>query len=372
MKHIVWMVCMLPAMLLAADRSMIMQNKDVYFVLLAGGNGERLWPLSRQERPKQLLAVGNHKSLLEQSLDRIAPLAYSKKNIWVSTTVHHEDAIRACIGDQVGTIVVEPGLRDTGPAILYACFELYKKNPNATVIFLAADAFIPPDNYSKFQHAIMHGITFAQKNDAIVLFGVKPTYPATGYGYIEYKKTDVDLHTGTFKVVCFHEKPSQAVAEYYLDLDTMLWNIGMFGAQVATFIREFQIYAPDVFAGVQQAREGTGIYDDIPKISIDYAVLEQSARVWVVPADISWCDVGNIGVLLSLQKEHNQPHAHTINIKSHNNLVHANTLVALIGVEDLCIVQTDDVLLITKKEEAERVKAVVGQLKQNKQFNEYL
>jgi mannose-1-phosphate guanylyltransferase len=348
------------------------QSKDVYFVLLAGGNGERLWPLSRQEKPKQLLTVAGDKTLLEQALDRIVPLAHSKENIWVSTTPHHEKSIHACLRDRVGNIVVEPGLRDTGPAILYCCMELYKHNPNAVVIFLAADAFIPKDNYHKFQHTVMHGTLFAQENDAIVLFGVKPTFPATGYGYIEYDQHNLDMQSGAFKVVCFHEKPSQAVAHYYMDLDNMLWNIGMFGGNVSTFIKEFERSAPDIFKGVQAAFEGTGSYNDIKKISIDYAVLEKSSHVWVVPTDINWCDVGNIGVLLELQKEHNSLSPNTIALGAHNNLVQSKTLAVLIGVDDLCVVQTDDVLLITKKEDAERVKAIVGQLKQQDNLTGYL
>lgn len=362
--------CMIP---IANEAVMnIAQSKDVYFVLLAGGNGERLWPLSRQEKPKQLLTVVGEKTLLEQALERVMPLAYSKENIWVSTTPHHVLSIKSCLAGQAGKIIVEPGLRDTGPAILYCCLELYEQNPNAIVVFLAADAFIPKDNYGKFQHTLVRGISFAQHNDAIVLFGVKPTFPATGYGYIEYDNHNLDMATGTFKVVCFHEKPSQAVAQYYMDLENMLWNIGMFGGKVLTFIREFERLAPDIFYGVKNAFEGTGSYNEVKKNSIDYAVLEHSSRVWVVPTDINWCDVGNIGVLLGLQKEHNALSANTIALKAHNNLVHSNTLAVLIGVDDLCVVQTDDVLLITKKEDAERVKTIVSQLKEQDNLAGYL
>jgi mannose-1-phosphate guanylyltransferase len=347
-----------------------MKQSDLYVVILAGGMGERLWPLSRQEKPKQLLAVGQDKTLLEQAIDR-ARLVTIQDHIWVSTTRMQEDVIREHVGNIVGRILVEPGSRNTGPAILYACFQLCKNNPDALVIFVSADAFIPESDYHMFASAVEKIVNFSRIYDDIVLCGAVPHYPATGYGYIEYGSLAYD-QTELYTVVRFHEKPSLAVARYYLQAQSMLWNIGMFGGSVSTFKDIFEQVAPEIFQGMVAYNHASRTYEELPNISIDYAVLERTHRVTVLPINFSWCDVGNIGVLLALQEQYHRLENNIIAIDANNNLVHApHMLVALVGVDDLCIVQTKDALLITKRDEAEQVRAVVNHLKVNDQ-HEYL
>jgi len=346
-------------------------NENVYFVILAGGSGERLWPLSRQTIPKQLLTIGQGKTLIEQAIDRISPLAISHKNIWVSTTKDYEDAIAAHVGDRIGNIVVEPVSRNTGASILYCCYLLQQHDPNAVALFLPADAFIPRQENETFRTHVQQLIKAIKHDRIITLSGVKPTHSSSRYGYIEF-----DAHTrnqtGFHKIAKFHEKPTQAVAEYYLQTNTMLWNIGMFGAQVSVFIDTFKTTAPTLFACIDAYSKDNDLYENAPNISIDYAVIEQATNVWVLPAQFTWCDVGNIDVFLTLQENYGKKTTKLIEIDAHNNLIQtSDSFVAIVGISDICVVQTDNILLITTRDKTDLVKNIVHQLKKESS-QEYL
>jgi len=339
-----------------------MGKKNVYYVIMAGGDGTRLWPLSRQTKPKQLLPIGTDKSLLEQSIDRIAPLT-SKEYIWISTTTQHEDSISQAVGNQVGTIIAEPGSRNTGPAILLCAMEIYAQDPQALIIFIPADAFIPQRDWKKWRDFLQHAVAYAAQEEKIVLLGIKPTYPATGYGYITYDTTN--NNDAPYLVTHFREKPSLEVAERYIEQSNNLWNISIFCAQASLFLHEFQTYAPDMFNGVKAYCQKKAPYQSIVADSIDYAVMEHSKRVVVLPVDVSWCDVGNIEVFLSLKQQYNTLDANFIAYDAHNNLVDVpGKLVALVGVDNLCVVEVNDALLITTREDAENVRNIIKLLKQ--------
>lgn len=345
-----------------------MKHKNVYFVILAGGNGTRLWPLSRADKPKQFLEVGEDKTLLEQAITRVSSIV-PKENIWISTTAKHATNIQKHVGDRIGNIVVEPGMRNTGPAILLSCLQIHKKNPNAVVMFLPSDPFI--SDTEKFVNYVKDGILFAASNGGITLFGIQPTYPATGYGYIEFD--NVNKHEAPYKVLRFHEKPKLETAKEYIAKDNMVWNICMFCGKTQVFLEEFKIHAPEIFNGVIKFFNNQGDYNDVKSDSIDYAIMEKSDNIFVIPADFPWCDVGNIEVFLKLQKQHAQLNDNNIvKVNSNNNLVSVkDKLVALVGINDLCIVETNDILLITKRDQAEKVRQVVAQLK-NTENDKYL
>ncbi len=366
-KWLVVIICLVGTMAYATKSSTA--DPFPYFAVLAGGSGERLWPLSRAKKPKQLLALNSEKTLLEQAIGRIEPLAGSKENVWVITSAQHRERIAACVGDTVGTILVEPAARNTGPAILYTCFHLAQKDPDAVVVFLPADPFIPIEDNQKFIDFLSRAISLAQTQDVIALLGVEPTYPATGYGYIEYDADKQDDATGLHAVTHFHEKPSAERAQDYISRGNMLWNIGMFCGKVQTFLEEFERYCPELFNDVKRAVEAPELYRQVQSISVDYAVIEQSDRVWVLPVDFTWFDVGNVGVFLALQEAQQ---GKVISVNSSNNLVSVpDRLVALVGVDDLCVVQTDDALLIIRRDDAEAVKQIVERLKVDK-LTDYL
>lgn len=334
-----------------------------YAIVLAGGVGERLWPLSRRDNPKQFLSVDDHASLLDQSVERLKPII-PEGNIWAVTAQEHK-ARFASLDYQFKTIIVEPAGRNTGPAILNALLELNKKDPNAVVIFVPADPYIPEHDYDLFRASVQRALDFVTEYDAIALLGVKPTHPATGYGYIEYEQDCICASLN--KVFRFHEKPSAKIAASYIQMPHMLWNIGMFAAKAGFFIREFERVAPDLFAEVIAWQQGTKRYEDIINISIDFAVIERSDNVWVLPVNFSWCDVGDVEVFLSIKQSLITGGAPVIQIKSENNLVSAQKLVAMVGVDDLCVVETADAILITKRSHAQEVRSVVNRLKQTNQ-----
>jgi len=344
-----------------------MKHKNVYFVILAGGNGTRLWPLSRINKPKQFLEVGENRTLLEQAIHRVSMLV-PKENIWISTTQKHAANIEKHFGDKIGNIVVEPGMRNTGPAILLACLEVHKKDPNAVVMFLPSDPFI--SDADMFINYVKDGALFSQSSGGITIFGIQPTYPATGYGYIEFD--NINKQNAPYKVLRFHEQPKLEVAREYIAKDNMVWNICMFCGKTQVFLKEFEKHAPEIFDGVTKYFNNQGDYNDVKSDSIDYAVMEKSDNVFVIPADFPWCDVGNIEVFLTIQKEHMQLDNNIVTVNSSNNLVSVkDKLVALVGVNNLCIVETNDTLLITKRDQAEKVRQIVAQLK-NTENSKYL
>lgn len=339
-----------------------MQAKDAmnfYGMVLAGGVGERLWPLSRSDNPKQFLSIDAHKTLLEQSIERLSA-CIMPEHCWLVIAQCHQHKVDKSL--PIGSVLIEPVGRNTGPAILYACLTVYKQDPNAVVIFVPADAYIPLADYDLFARYVRQALTFASQHDVIGLLGVKPTYPALGYGYIEYDmNVTVD---NVYKVARFHEKPSEKQAASYIQMPHMLWNIGMFVGKASVFIEEYKRVIPQLYAEVIAWQEGKKTYDHITNISIDYAVMERSNRIWVLPVDFAWCDVGNIEVYLRMKQKVQKNDTVVIAVDAHNNLVDVpRKMVALVGVDDLCIVETADALLITKRKEAEKVRAVVAQLK---------
>lgn len=346
----------------------LQKMNDVYCVILAGGHGERLWPLSTIKKPKQLLTIDGKKTLLEQAIGRVSSLI-SQDHIWVSTTTYYADLIKKEVGNYIGNVFTEPSLRNTAPAILLTCLELQMLNPNAIVFFAPADSFIPEDDTDLFVSYLKKARDFVVDHDCITLFGVKPTYPATGYGYIEVGTIETSV---PISVTSFHEKPSADIAQFYLDSGAMLWNIGIFCGKASVFIAEFKKHAPDIYDSISSYVNGNMQYEDVRSCSIDYAVMEKSDRIFVLPVDFSWCDVGNISIFLDLKNKHTELKDNVIAINANNNVVDVpDKLVTLIGVDDLCVVQENDVLLIAKKDKAEHVKAAVEQLKKSKR-NDYL
>jgi mannose-1-phosphate guanylyltransferase len=295
------------------------------------------------------------KSLLEHTHNRIARLIPSK-NISVVTTQQQSELIAKLFN----TSIIEPYSRNTAPALLLCCLTLAAKDPNAVVVFFPADHYIKDED--KFEIAVKKAIEHSLQFDAITLLGVKPSYPATGYGYIEYYQEE-DLA----KVLRFYEKPSYEKAQHFFQSKTMLWNIGIFCAKMSVFIQEFKKLAPKTFEAVHDyfSTGNVDAYYNLESISVDYAIMEKSDALLVIPADFEWSDVGNLDTFLTLN-EPTKNQEKQISIESQNNLVMAgNKLTVLIGVEDLCIVQTDDVLLIAKRGDVEKVKLAVNELRKN-------
>lgn len=334
---------------------------NVYGVVLAGGKGERLWPLSRQEFPKQLLSL-SHKSLLEHTRDRLA-VFIDPQTIKIVTLQEQAATLEHYCDSR--SLICEPYARNTAAAILLTCFTIAQEDPNAVVLFYPADHYIP--DTEKFVAVQKKVIEHCKNNDCITLVGIKPTHPATGYGYIECIPSDNEI----VHVKQFHEKPTLEKAELYCQSSAMVWNIGIFAGKVSVFLEEFKNLAPEMYALIHDYYT-TGdkeSYNKVESISIDYALMEKSNNLMVMPADFAWSDVGNLATFLSLQASEDLQKP--LEVNAANNMVMAKSLTVLIGVHNLCVVQTDDVLLIAQKDDVELVKNAVTELKK-KNLQKYL
>ena len=343
-----------------------MKPMNTYFVILAGGKGERLWPLSRNDKPKQLLPFLDNQSLLEQTISRIQKISI-KQNIWIITTEEQLPQINVLVGNQVGKIIAEPTSKNTAPALLLASLMIEANDPQAMIVFLPADHYILDND--DFCNTVAHAVTISQAQQAITLIGVTPQGPATGYGYIEYNQSLNNMNG----IIQFHEKPDLETAQKYYKTPGMLWNIGIFCAQSNTFIAQCKTHAIDIYNRVT-AYIHTGNkqeYELITATSIDYAVIEKSKNLYVVIGTFKWSDVGNLDTFLSLQRQNVSLNT-TVALNSDNNILNVkNKLVALINVNNICIIETDDVLLIVPRAEVEQVKVLLQHIKNNK-LEQYL
>lgn len=331
---------------------------QVHYVILAGGSGQRLWPLSTKKCPKHLIPFLNNKSLLEQTIERVSSSEKNQK-IWILTNQDQFDLVKKHVNHLDVTVVAEPTARNTAPAVLWMCNKINEINSNAVITILPADHFIPEKEI--FKQAIEHAITFARNNSKIVTLGIKPKTPATGYGYIQ---ADISKTQNILPAIKFHEKPDFIKANEYLKQCDMFWNAGIFIGTVATFLSEFKIHSQTLFNNMQDFLDNKINYSALENISIDYAIMEKSSNIVLIPADFEWHDVGNLSVFLNLKKRFEGNLLEIINLEAHNNLASTNKkLVVCIGVSELCIIETENVILIAKNEHTELVKNIIPKIK---------
>ncbi len=315
----------------------------VHGVILAGGSGTRLWPLSRIKRPKQLIPFVQNKTLLELTLERINVLTdYSS----VVTTQKYIELIQKSLLKSFSrdiNYIIEPEARNTAPAILLSCLEIFAQDPEAIVFFVPADHVIEPAEF--FVRDMQQVIKYAQNTHKLVLIGVKPTRVSIEYGYIEFESTSL-------LVKKFHEKPEKEKAQEYLLKKNMLWNCGIFCARVTVFLELYQNYAPDLYRAVEQN------YNAAEAISFDHAILEKTVdECMAVPAHFSWSDVGTLDTFMAAQHDRS-----AILLESNNNHVIAQKQVLLSGVNNLIIIETDDILFIADREKTD-IKKITQQLR---------
>ncbi len=269
-------------------------------------------------------------------------------------------------------VIKEPIGRNTAPAILYSCLEISKLEKDAVIVFLPADSFVVEED--KYRTYLKTAIEYASKTEKIVTLGVMPTKPATGYGYIQAEcDTTHNIDCGKpYNVFKFHEKPDLSLAQGYIKQHDMFWNISVFVGKVSVFLKEFKEHAPDIFDEVQNIVNLGHGYEKIKNISVDYALMEKSKNVVVLPCDFEWSDVGNLDVFLSLQEKlYKNTDFKVININSKNNLVQLSNqvsnkkkIVAFLGIENVCLIEDEDVILVAKRDEVEKVKKVLVKLKE--------
>ncbi len=349
---------------------------DLYGIILAGGGGTRLWPLSRQHRPKPLIGLLSETSMLQATLQRLSPLIEPAHVFIGVNAVHAPEVARQLPELPDDHIIVEPVARETGPALGLVAVHLAHHAPDATIASFHADHVVLDP--ACLRQAVALAAEVAQ-DGSIVTIGITPTHPATGYGYIEMGDTlrqrdDMSARAA----VRFVEKPDKATAEEYLATGNYVWNAGLFICKVQVLLDAFATYLPEVHAGLMRIKDAIGtdhyvetleeVFPTLEKVSFDTGIMEKFHPIATVPCDPGWNDVGDWDTLASLMHadDHgnisvNAPH---IAIDTTNTLVHGHgRLITTVGVDNLVIVDTEDAVLICSRDRAQDVKKIVEKVK---------
>ncbi len=347
----------------------------IHPVILSGGSGTRLWPLSRSMRPKQFINLVGDTSLFQQTVDRVGTISDSEPVLVVCNNEHRFMVAEQMqeLGQTPGAIVLEPCARNTAPAIVSAAIQLSKQDPDAVMLVLPADHLI--DDQAVFADAV-HRAAKAAADGGLITFGVTPTYPATGYGYIKASSTATECT----QVEQFVEKPDEQTAQSYIDEGGYYWNSGMFVFNARTYLAEVAKRAPELLTSVEKSVEHAKVdldflrldetaYSTADNISIDYAVMEKSDRVLVIPLDAGWSDIGSWNSLWQTGAKDNAGNVARGDVVLESvsgSYVHAeNKLVTALGVENLIIVETHDGLLVAARDHDQNIKQLVDRLKKD-------
>lgn len=344
-------------------------------LIMAGGSGQRFWPLSTPERPKQLLKLFSDETMIRETVNRVSPLV-PENRIFVATNVVQSKAIISelpMIPEE--NIIIEPAFKDTAAAIGYGCIYINQRYPGAQVIVLASDHLIQDE--AGFRDVLSSAVREAKENATIVTLGIRPNKPETGYGYIETES--IPKLGEIYSVKRFCEKPELSKAIAYLEQGNFLWNSGMFIFGIDTILEEFERHLPNHYktlmeiqpviesglTGIDLMEKAKCYFDSFEKISIDYGIMEKSNRIKVISADFGWNDIGNYTALAEVfPKNENGTVIRTTTLEeldSKNNIIIGhNKHIALIGVEDMVVVQTDDTLLICRKDRVQDIKKLTS------------
>lgn len=343
-------------------------------VILSGGSGSRLWPLSRKLYPKQFIPLRDDKSLYQSTLERIRDLDDVENVVTVCNDEHRFMAAEQArlLGIENAEIILEPVGRNTAPAITIAAMHAKTKQPDANILVLPADHIL--GDKQQFSLAVQQARQVAENN--LVTFGVVPARAETGYGYIKHDKKSIS--EAAFEVTDFVEKPDHKTAESYLKSGNYLWNSGMFLFRVDLFLQEIQQFQPEIYNACAQAYEkgeqdldfirlDEASFSSAPNISVDYAVMENTTKAAVVPLGSGWSDVGSWHALWESSKRdqnNNATHGDVVEEDCNGCFIHAsNRLVAAVGVKDQVIVETSDAVLVAPRDRAQDVKEIVNKLK---------
>jgi mannose-1-phosphate guanylyltransferase len=347
----------------------------MYAVIMAGGKGARFWPRSREKKPKHLLDIVSDKTIIQETVDRIRPIIPPDKILIVTGQSHAEELIRQLPEIPRENIIIEPVGRNTAPCIGLAALHIKRKTPDAVMLVLPSDHLIADEN--QFRKILGAAATMARRGDYLVTIGIRPTGPETGYGYIEQGREQAAIGgEKVYDVRSIREKPDLAQARALLVQGGFSWNSGMFIWKVSTILNALQQWLPDLYDGLLQIEAALGssreaavvdqVYRQARSISIDYGVMEKAQNTLVIPGDFGWSDVGSWDALWEVSPRDemgNVVRGQVINIDSRNCLVHSpGKPVALVGVEDLIVVETGDALMICKRGSSQDVKKVVDWL----------
>lgn len=346
-------------------------------VILAGGKGERFWPLSRRNRPKQFLSLdGSGDSLLQATAKRLLPLSGGWDNLWVCTASQIASGVQEQLPELPDeNLLVEPQGRDTAAAVAWTTLEIARRyGKDAIVGFFPADHWI--GNQQAFQQTLQAATELAASESAIVTLGITPKYPSTGYGYIEQgKETGKYGDLPAYSVHRFTEKPNRETAQSFIETGRFSWNSGMFIFRAGVMLQELRTYAPTMMTLLESV--GKAAYSQLEKKSIDYTVMEKTQFAYVLPADFGWDDLGDWNALERLleKKGDNVEVATHVGKDTEGSILYASNedeVIVTIGLEDVVIVRDRNVTLVVKKDRTQEIKEVLKTLQSNPRFENLL
>jgi mannose-1-phosphate guanylyltransferase len=354
-------------------------DKHAYVAIMAGGIGSRFWPMSRTSYPKQFLDILNTgKTLIQSTYDRFTRFIPAD-NIYVVTSEEYEEIVAEQLPQlKRENILCEPSRKNTAPCIAYIAYKLQQLDPNGSLICAPADHLISDE--TGFTKVCLEAMNFVQKHKALITLGIKPSYPNTGYGYIQFEQQPVS--DNVFKVKTFTEKPNTELAKTFMQSGEFLWNAGIFVWQVKNIVHAFEKHLPEmaeVFDAEKEAYNTPAekkaierIYPQCVSISIDYGIMEKADNVYIIPSSFGWSDLGTWNSAYENMEKDYLGNAvagnNVIVFDANRNMVHApkDKLVVLQGLEDFIVVETNDVLLICQREKEQEIKEYVAEVKRNK------
>jgi mannose-1-phosphate guanylyltransferase len=356
-----------------------MQNKHHYVAIMAGGIGSRFWPMSRTTYPKQFLDILNTgRTLIQSTYDRFKKFI-PEENIFIVTSEDYVEIVKEQLPNlKTANIVAEPSRKNTAPCVAYISYKLRNINPKGALICAPADHLIMDE--TAFTKVCLEALNFTSQHKALITLGIQPTHPNTGYGYIQYEQHPVS--DNVYKVKTFTEKPTLEIAKTFLASGDFLWNAGIFVWQVENIITAFEQHLPEIAEVFEVASPAFNtnkekeaidkVYPQCTNISIDYGIMERASNVYIIPSSFGWSDLGTWNSAHENMEKDYLGNAvagsDVIVIDAKDNMVHVpnNKLVLLQGMNDYIIVDTEDVLMICKKDKEQEIKQYVAEIKRNK------
>ncbi|MCM0589356.1 MAG: mannose-1-phosphate guanylyltransferase [Gloeotrichia echinulata IR180] len=353
-------------------------TSSLFPVILAGGKGERFWPLSRSGRPKQFLSLdGSSKSLLQATADRLLELAGGWDSLFVITSQQIAQGVQQQLPQLPSqNLLIESEGRDTAAAVAWTSLEIQKRyGEDAIIGFFPADHWIADQKV--FAHTLSAATQLAANTEAIVTLGIKPSFPSTGYGYIEQgEKIGSFNELPAYHVNRFTEKPDRETAETFLSTGRFSWNSGMFVFRAGVVLKELYTHAPEIIEPL--AEHGPDIYPQLPKKSIDYALMEKTNLAYVLPVAFGWDDLGDWNAIERLLKTPENPNvelATHVGLDTQGAIVYASNpedVIVTIGLEDVVIVRDRNVTLVVNKDRTQEIKQILKILKDDPRFIDLL
>jgi mannose-1-phosphate guanylyltransferase len=353
----------------------------LYAVIMAGGIGSRFWPRSKEKTPKQLLKIIGENTMIQDTVKRLGGIVENDDIYIITNKVQKNEIIKQLPQIPVENVIVEPFGRNTAACIGFASVMIEQKAKDGITMILPADHIIT--DVEEFHNTIKRAAKFAYESKGLVTIGIKPTRPETGYGYIQI---DENVHKDDiFKVLSFAEKPNYATAVRFLESGDFFWNSGMFIWRVDAVLEEIKHFMPDLYEGLEKIKGDinstkfestlTKVYGLLKNISIDYGIMEKSKKVHLIKGEFSWSDVGSWEEVYQLTPKNDDGNAIVGNaftqMTADSYVYSPDKFAAVIGVENLIVINTKDALLVCRRDQAQEVKKIVDYLKINK-LNEHL